>query len=460
MEQFLKAIQYVVDLGPSVMLPLVMTVLALCFRVSFGRALRSGMMIGVGFVGIGLVIGLLTNNLGPAAHDMSQRFGMSLSVVDIGWPGASPLTWASRVAVLAIPVAILVNLLMLFTRTTRVVNVDIWNIWHFAFTGALVNLATGSLAWGIFGVVVHSALAYKFGDWFAPVLEEYYELDGIAVPHGTSAYMGPVAVPIDWAIDKIPGIRDININAGVIERKFGAFGEPMVMGGILGCVIGGLAGYDLRGLLTLGIQMAAVMVLMPKVVKCIMEGLLPISEAAKRSLQKRFSGGNFYIGLDPAILLGDSQVISAGLIFVPLTIVIALLMPGNEVLPFGDLATIGFFIAMAVGIHKGNLFRTLISGTVIMIITIWIANQTIALNTMLAKSVGSSLVVNDATRIASLDQGGSPITYLLTQILGEMNVNGFMVITLIYVFCVLFTALIYRSRMAKKRAALAVEGAK
>ncbi|MDR2611881.1 MAG: PTS galactitol transporter subunit IIC, partial [Deltaproteobacteria bacterium] len=109
MEQLLQAIQFVVDLGPSVMLPVVMTVLALFFRVSFGRAVRSGMMIGVGFVGIGLVVGLLTNNLGPAAHDMSQRFGMQLSVVDIGWPGASPLTWASRVAIVAIPVAILVN---------------------------------------------------------------------------------------------------------------------------------------------------------------------------------------------------------------------------------------------------------------------------------------------------------------------------------------------------------------
>jgi PTS system galactitol-specific IIC component len=342
---------------------------------------------------------------------------------------------------------------MLLTRTTRVVNVDIWNIWHFAFTGALVNLATGSFAWGIAGVVIHSVLAYKFGDWFAPVVKEYYELDGIAVPHGTSAYMGPVAVPIDWALGRIPGVRDININTDAIERRFGALGEPMVIGAILGCLIGGLAGYDLKGLLTLGIQMAAVMILMPKVVKCIMEGLIPISEAARASLQRRFSGGSFYIGLDPAILLGDSQVISAGLIFVPLTIVIAILMPGNEVLPFGDLATIGFFIAMAVGIHKGNLFRTLVSGTAIMIITIWIANQTIALNTMLAKSVGSSLIVDGATRIASLDQGGSPITYLLTQALGVMNVKGFIVIGVVYAFCVVFTALIYRSRAARKAAA-------
>ncbi|MDR1677264.1 MAG: PTS galactitol transporter subunit IIC, partial [Deltaproteobacteria bacterium] len=303
MASFLKAIQFIVDLGPSVMLPIVMMILALFFRVPFGRALRSGLMIGIGFVGIGLVISLLTNNLGPAAQGMSNRFGMSLTVVDIGWPGASPLTWASQIAVLAIPVAIGVNLLMLLTKTTRVVNVDIWNIWHFAFSGAMVHLVTGSLVYGLIGVVIHSILAYKFGDWFAPLLKNYYELDGITVPHGTSAYLGPIAVPVEFALERIPGLRSINFNSDIFEKKFGALGEPMVLGGLLGCIIGFLAGYGLKDLLTLGVQMAAVMVLMPKVVKCIMEGLLPISEAAKKSLQKKFSGSNFYIGLDPAILL-------------------------------------------------------------------------------------------------------------------------------------------------------------
>ncbi|MEA7538790.1 hypothetical protein ONQ62_26590, partial [Salmonella enterica subsp. enterica serovar Virginia] len=40
----------------------------------------------------------------------------------------------------AIPVAIGVNVLMLVTRMTRVVNVDIWNIWHMTFTGAMLHL--------------------------------------------------------------------------------------------------------------------------------------------------------------------------------------------------------------------------------------------------------------------------------------------------------------------------------
>ena len=75
----------------------------------------------------------------------------------------------------------------------------------------------------------------------------------------------------------------------------GHFGDPSVMGGIMGVIIGILAGYDIRGILTLGIQMAAVIVLMPQVVKHIMNGLLPISEVAKarRALPDGARSGDF-----------------------------------------------------------------------------------------------------------------------------------------------------------------------
>ena len=59
--------------------------------------------------------------------------------------------------------------------------------------------------------------------------------------------------------------------------------------------------------------MAAVMVLMLKIVKCIMDGLMPLTESAKKVMNERFGGEQYYIGLDPAILLGNSQVVTAGL---------------------------------------------------------------------------------------------------------------------------------------------------
>lgn len=442
---FLNAIQYVIDMGASVMLPIVIAIISICIGIKVGKAIQSGLMIGVGFVGLSLLINMMSDQLGPAAQAMSERFGLTLNVVDIGWPGASPMTWASSISTIAIPVAILVNVVMLLLKLTRTVNIDVWNIWHMAFTGAIAYTVTGNFTIGILGVVVHAAITYKMGDIWAPLMNDYFGLEGLTVPHGGGSCMGVIACVVDAIIDKIPGLRNINITADSLQKKAGVFGEPIIIGGILGTAVGFLAGYTPQEAFPLGVNMSAIMVLMPRVVSCITDGLMPLSERAKEILTKKFDNAQFYIGLDPAILLRDSQVITAGLIFIPLTLVIAVLVPGNQVLPFGDLATIGFFTSVAVAVHRGNLFRTLFSGSAIMYMTIWISNQTIPWLTKLAKITGST---DGSSRVAALDQGGNPITYVFTQLFVKENMSGALMIAGIYIACLVFT--VFGTRKEKK----------
>ncbi|WP_392566187.1 PTS galactitol transporter subunit IIC [Utexia brackfieldae] len=434
---FTQIMQYILDLGPAVMLPLVIILFSLALRMKIGEAFKAGIHIGIGFVGIGLVVGLMLDSIGPAAQAMAERFDINLHVIDVGWPGAAPMTWASQIALVAIPVAIAVNIVMLVLKLTRVVNVDIWNIWHMTFTGAFVHIATGSYWLGILGVVVHAAVAYKLGDWFYKDTRDYFELEGIAVPHGTSAYCGPIAVFVDAVIEKIPGIRKISFNAENMQKRFGAFGEPTTIGFFMGLILGLLAGYGLKDILQLAIKTAAIMLLMPRVIKPIMDGLTPISKQARKHLQAKFGGQEFLIGLDPALLLGQTSVISTSLLFIPITILIAIILPGNQILPFGDLATIGFFIAMGVAVHQGNLFRILISGTLIMAMTLWIATQAVGLNTQLAVNAGA--IAADGSLVGSMDQGGSPITYILVQLLTFKHATGLAVIGIFYLFCLFLT---------------------
>ncbi|HGH5978826.1 TPA: galactitol-specific PTS transporter subunit IIC [Kluyvera georgiana] len=449
---FSEIMRYILDLGPTVMLPLVIIIFSKLLGMKLGDCFKSGLHIGIGFVGIGLVIGLMLDSIGPAAKAMAEQFQINLHVIDVGWPGSSPMTWASQIALVAIPVAIGVNILMLVTRMTRVVNVDIWNIWHMTFTGAMLHLATGSYWLGILGVAVHAAFVYKLGDWFAKDTRDFFGLDGIAIPHGSSAWFGPIAVLVDTIIDKVPGLNRIHFSADDVQKRFGPFGEPVTVGFIMGLVIGMLAGYDVKAVLQLAVKTAAVMLLMPRVIKPIMDGLTPIAKHARKRLQAKFGGQEFLIGLDPALLLGHTSVVSASLIFIPLTILIAVLVPGNQVLPFGDLATIGFFVAMAVAVHQGNLFRTLISGVIIMGITLWIATQTIGLHTQLAANAGA---LKAGGQVASLDQGGSPITWLLIQLFTWQNLVGFLVIGVIYLLGVVLTWRRARSFVATEKAAAA-----
>ncbi|ELY4482010.1 PTS galactitol transporter subunit IIC [Cronobacter turicensis] len=452
---FSEIMRYILDLGPTVMLPVVIIIFSKLLGMKAGECFRSGLHIGIGFVGIGLVIGLMLDSIGPAAKAMAEHFEINLHVVDVGWPGSSPMTWASQIALVAIPIAILVNIAMLLTRMTRVVNVDIWNIWHMTFTGAMLHLATGSYWIGIVGVTAHAAFVYKLGDWFAKDTRDYFGLEGMAIPHGTSAYLGPIAVLVDTLIDKIPGLNRIHFSADDVQKRFGPFGEPVTVGFVMGLVIGLLAGYDVKGVLQLAVKTAAVMLLMPRVIKPIMDGLTPIAKQARKRLQAKFGSQEFLIGLDPALLLGHTSVVSASLIFIPLTILIAVVVPGNQVLPFGDLATIGFFVAMAVAVHQGNLFRTLISGVIIMSMTLWIATQTIGLHTQLAANAGA---LKAGGLVASMDQGGSPVTWLLIQLCTWQNVTGFVVIGVIYLTGVLLTWRRARAFVAVEKAAVSEAG--
>lgn len=70
---------------------------------------------------------------------------------------------------------------------------------------------------------------------------------------------------------------------------------------------------------------------------------------------------------------------------VPITIILALIIPGNNVLPFGDLATIPFMVAMVAPIARGNVFRSVIIGSIVIGIGLLIATNVVPLHTQVAK---------------------------------------------------------------------------
>ena len=124
-------LEYLVSLGPAVMMPIIFTVFALCLKVKLGKAIRSGLLVGIGFIGLSTIITLLTDNLGPAAEKMVENFGLHLNVLDVGWPAASAIAFGSTVGILIIPLCLVVNIVMLLTKTTRTIDVDIWNFLAF-----------------------------------------------------------------------------------------------------------------------------------------------------------------------------------------------------------------------------------------------------------------------------------------------------------------------------------------
>lgn len=424
MDAILSVFSFIQGLGVSVMMPILLTILGCAFGAGFGKSLRAGLTVGIGFIGLNLVINsLLGTTLAPAASDMVSRFGLSLTTVDVGWPAAAAIAMGSNVGLLIIPLGLVVNIVMLLTNTTQTVDVDIWDYWHFAFTGALVAIVTDNIMYGFIAAVINMVIIMVLGDYTAPLVEESLSMPGVSLPHGFTTAYAPIAMLFDWIIDKIPGLNKIDVNTDMLQEKFGVFGEPMIIGTVIGLVIGVLAGYDVTGTLTLAVSLGAVLVLIPRMASLLMEGLLPVSDAASAFVEKHFSNrGKIYIGLDSAVGVGHPVTLAISFVLVPLCIFLAVLLPGNTVLPFADLSVIPWMFVLITPCVHNNGFRGIIIGIIVLTIGLYIASDLAPLITTAAANVNFDM--GGAAQISSICDGANPLTWVITRASSYFGIVG------------------------------------
>ena len=415
MQAIIDVFSYINSLGASVMMPIILTIIGVVLGAKFGKALRGGLTVGIGFIGLNLVTGLMGENLAPAVQQMAQRFGLALSTVDIGWPAASAIAFGTTIGLIIIPIGLIVNIVMLLTNTTQTLDVDIWTYWHFAFTGSLIYVLTGNFAYGIIAAILNMVIIMVIGDYTAPKVEETLGMPGVSLPHGFTAAFVPIAIVVDKIIDVIPGVKNINIDIEKLQKRFGVFGEPMLVGTVLGIIIAALAGNNVQTVLQIGVTLGAVMVLIPKMAALLMEGLMPISDAAQEFVSSKFANrGKIYIGLDSAVGVGHPVCLTVSLILVPLAVFLAVILPGNTVLPMTDLSVLPYMFVLIVPLVGGNGFRALITGIVCLVGGLYISTNLAPSITAVAKSVNFAIPKGAAT-ISSICDGANPLSWVLVK---------------------------------------------
>ena len=431
MEGFLTALKAVIDnLGATVVLPLIIFIVALVLGAKPGKAFRAGVTIGIAFIGINLVIGLMWGTLSGAAQAMVTNWKITRDVVDVGWPSAAAIAFGTDVGLWVIPIAILVNLVLLLFKLTKTLNIDIWNFWHFAFLGSMVYMVSNNLVYGLVTAAIAAALALFLGDWTAKAVQSFYNLPGISIPHLTTAPGVPFAIVTNWLLDKIPGVKDWKADPETIQKRFGVFGEPVILGLVIGLALGALGYYNAESaavkILQTGMNLAAVMLLLPRMVQILMEGLIPVSEAAREFMKKRASGREIYIGLDSAILIGHPAAISSSLILVPIAILLSVILPGNRVILFADLAIIPFVVALFAPLMKGNIFRMIVAGILELTVGFYIATAMSPLFTAAAQNAGFAMP-EGASSITSIGDGFLWPQFVFTKLVQFLGVFGIVV---------------------------------
>ena len=409
---------YIIGLGAAVMMPVIFTILGVCIGIRFSKALKSGLYVGVGFVGLSVITALLTSSLGPALSKVVEIYGLELQVFDMGWPAAASVAYNTLVGSFIIPVCLGVNLVLLVLGCTRTVNIDLWNYWHFAFIGAVVYFMTESVWWGFFAAIICYIITLVLADLTAKRFQKFYPgMEGISIPQPFCQGFMPFAVVIN----------KVHIDSEGMKKKFGLFGEPLFLGVIIGIIIGCLACKDSQELvdnipatLGLGIKMGAVMELIPRITSLFIEGLKPISDATRELIAKKFGADKeLYIGMSPALVIGHPTTLVVSLLLIPVTLALAVVLPGNQFLPLASLAGMFYVFVMILPFTNGNVLRSFIVGLVVIAIGLyfvtWMAGDftSAAHSVALAHPEDASVAVPAGFQAGALDFASSPLSMLI-----------------------------------------------
>ena len=284
-------IQKILDLGPVVMLPIMIFLLGLFFRMKIGAALKAGLLVGIGFQGLNLVVNLLMSSISPAT-EYYKAMGKGFTTVDIGFAAIGGASWGVPFAAIAVLIIVAINIILLRLKVTNVMNIDIWNFIHFLIPGALAYALFGNILLGLGVTVVFGVLTLYAAQKVAPRWQEYFGLEGTTC--STFSFITltyPASLLINKIIDFIPGLNKVDISMDKIANKLGFFGDTAVVGLFVGIFLGILTKQPWAVCLTMAIGIAAVLNLLPRMVSVMMEGLSSVGNSVQEYMKRKMGNG-------------------------------------------------------------------------------------------------------------------------------------------------------------------------
>lgn len=455
MQTVLDIIQYIVDLGSYVFVPILMCIIGLIFGLKPSKAIKAGVTVGIGLIGVSIVSTLTADSLSPVINEMVKVLNLNLTAIDVGGSPAAAVGFGSLLGAALIIVILITNIVLVALKLTKTVNVDIYNFWYFAITAGFVQLLTGSYWLAILAGVTHAILGLKVADVMAHRTQEIIGIDAISIPHGFAAASAPLFMLLDKVYDRIPYLKhrkeseEESGEHGIGKVIGSVLGQPIYLGLIMGLLFGVVAGYDFKGIADVTMKTAAIMMLFPTMVKMIVNGLIPISNQAKKFFTTHFKDRELYIGLDSAVTIGHPLTISVGFLMIPVFMVFAAILPGNTTLPLGEVPFAAFYVCFATIVHRGNRKRTIISSLIFIPIVLWISSWAAPLFTELASNAGLSYV--QAGQQATTMALGNMFIWLPT-VLAQTPVIGAGILIIIDI-AVLFGGKVIERYYAKEDAA-------
>ncbi|MGM9947675.1 PTS galactitol transporter subunit IIC [Floccifex sp.] len=442
---------FINDLGNFIFIPFIFLIFMKLLKRPWAECIRCSMKIGIGFIALSMTVNFMLDKLEPAIQGMANNLGSSLNAIDVGGAATAVMGFGSELGAIIIPLCVIINVLMLVLKLTDCVNVDLFNLHQNASMGAIVYYYSGSLLYGILTAGLFHVWALIAADLGADQNNKFFNLPkGVSISHPVANTYLLFAYPFNWLFDHIPFVKNWNVAAESIQKKFGLLGDPTMVGFIIGVLVG-LAGYGLDdpytsiiSSLQLGMYLAAIMLLLPKMTSIMMEGLVPLSNAARKLLVKKFPDREITVGMDTALIVGNPSVIAPALLLIPTILIIAVILPGNIVLPLGDLSQFVFFIACMLPVFNGNIIRTWLSSAILFGGGLYIASWMAVPTTEVFMKFGAG--GQAGVLYSSLNPSANPFTGLFA-VCSNVGIGAYILVGLLLVS---IGYLLRRKRMTKK----------
>lgn len=143
--------------------------LGLASRAGVQRSGQCALAVLGSTVAIQLLISTLSGQLVTLVNTMIDTYSLSTGAANLHWQKAAEVTLNSDILYWVLPGAVLLNLLMLACRVTRVLNMDLWSLWRRPLRGTGAAL-TGEMWYGLTAALLMVVLQIILADVFtAPV---------------------------------------------------------------------------------------------------------------------------------------------------------------------------------------------------------------------------------------------------------------------------------------------------
>lgn len=466
----LETLKAVIDnFGSAIIVPFIIVIIALIFRVKPGKAVLSGLYAGVSLMGFSLIIGAYTPIITPLVQNMSSVMagitGVNLNTFDVGWQATSVVAFATSAGMIYLGLGIALQTVLFLVKWTNIFQPsDLWNNYSYIVWGAMVIFATGSFPLGIACMVLLNLYSLLISELVAKRWSSYYNYPNCTIIAMHNVEPAIFAVLID-PIFNLLHLNKVKLNPQNIEKKLGFLGEPMTLGFIIGALIGILGSVQtlntLAGwgdVLEAAIATAAIMTIFPKIASMFAQAFAPITEAA-RVFMKNAGEREWYIAVNDAVGYGEPATLISGLLLIPIMVAVSVVLPGNQVLPVVDLLAIPYMVQGLVAVYKGNISKILVAGTIWFSLGLLMCTYTAPLFTEVARGAGFAIPVG-AAMITSFNILGKPMLGLV--FLAFLSQNPLLIGLAVAVYAVAFAVfklknasiMDYLDRMADKNASV------